>query len=117
MTRAKVALSLVLIMLLGSQWLAPSHSVATARPAADSAHTAHATHAPNHSAPAQPHHHCCEQESTPSSHGDLCCVSCPALPSISADVGSYTPYLFLTVVEPHKQSFVFLPPLWHPPTL
>jgi hypothetical protein len=34
-----------------------------------------------------------------------------------ADLGSYTLYLSLTVVEPQEKGLIFLALLWHPPTL
>lgn len=111
MTKLKVALSLVLILLLGSQWLVPRH-IAMARPAA-----AHAAHTHDQPAPAQPQYSCCEQDGTPSFHEDLCCVGCPALPSPIADFSSYTPYLFLTFVEPHEKNTLFLAPPLRPPTV
>jgi hypothetical protein len=117
MTRAKAALNLVLIVLLGSQWLVPSHIVVTARPAADPAHAAHTKDQP---APAQPQHSCscCAQDGTPSAfHEDLCYVGCPALPSASADFSFYTPRLFLTFIEPHEKQILFLAPPFHPPTV
>lgn len=115
MTKAKVALSLVLVLLLISQWLVPSHRVTvTAHPVADATHAAHTK---DHTVPAQPQHSCCEQDGASSAHGDLCCVGCPALPSVNADFFPYSPYLLLALLKPQEQSFVSLTSLWHPPTL
>jgi hypothetical protein len=38
-------------------------------------------------------------------------------PAPIADLGSYTLYLSLTVVEPQEKGLIFLALLWHPPTL
>ncbi len=116
MEKLKVALGLVLILLLGSQWFVLSHHIVggIAHPAVDPAHAAHTKERP---APAQPQHSCCEQEGTPSFHEDLCCVGCPALPGLIADFSSYIPYLFLTFVEPHEKNTLFLAPPLRPPTI
>lgn len=114
----KVVLSLILIALVSSQWLAPSHlwTVGMARPA--TAHAEHFTHGLSSSTVTPLQHPCCEQtDGTSNFHGDFCCGIAPALLSAIADFGSYTPYLSLAIVEPQENGFVFLAPLWHPPTL
>lgn len=118
MKRKKAVLGLILIALVSSQWLVPSHlwTVGMARPA--TAHAEHFTHGLSSSTVTPLQHPCCEQNnSTSSFHGDFCCGIAPALPNAIADFGSYTPYLFFKVIEPQEKSFVFLTPLWHPPTL
>jgi len=115
-------LSLMLIVLLGSQWLVPPHilwkTTGMAQPLPERlGHSAHG-HSSSSSTVTPLHHPCCEQDDgAPSFHGDLCCGACPALPSAIADLGSYTLYLSLTVVEPQEKGLIFLVLLWHPPTL
>lgn len=117
MNSKRAVLSLILIALVSSQWLVPSHPIIIARPVWG--HAGHSTH--GHSAftelaPLQ--HPCCAQnDGAPSFHGDLCCGTVPALPSAIADLGSYTPYLSLIVVEPQGKRFISLAPPVHPPTL
>lgn len=117
MNKKRAVLSLIVIVLMGSQWLMPSHFwMIGARPAP--AHAGHSTHDYSSSTVMPLQRPCCEQnDGAPNFHGDLCCGTVPALPSAISDLSSYTPYLSLTAVEPHEKIFVFLPPLWHPPTL
>ncbi len=118
MKRKKAVLGLILIALVSSQWLVPSHlwTVGMARPAR--AHAEHFTHGLSSSTVTPLPHSCCEQnDGTMSSHGGLCCGACPALPSAITDFGSYIPCLFFKVIEPQEQSFISLASPWHPPTL
>lgn len=117
MKRKKAVLGLILIALVSSQWLVPSHlwTVGMARPAR--AHAEHFTHGLSSSTVTPLPHSCCD-EGARSAHEELCCCgACPALPSAIADFGSYIPYLFFRVVEPQEQSFISLASPWHPPTL
>lgn len=108
--------SLVLIVLLGSQWLTPFHLGMGEM--ARSAHTEHSTHGQSSSMSMSFPHSCCKQNDVGLSfHGDLCCGACPALPGTIADFCSYTPSLFFIACEPQNQDSVFLVSLWHPPTL
>mgnify|MGYP001773385041 CR=1 FL=1 len=119
MNKKRAVLSLVLIVLLGSQWLVPSHIiiVGTARPLPlPTGHSAHGY--PWSTSVAPLHHPCCEQNDGASGfHEGFCCGTTPALPSAVADLGSYTPYLSLTPVAQLHKSRLFLKLLWHPPTL
>lgn len=112
MNKSKAMLSMILIVVVGIQWLLPLHAlVGVARPAL--AHTEHRMH--GHSLLQHP---CCEHGgSTLGFHGSLCCGACPTLPGAIADFCSYTPCLSFIAVEPQEKSFVFLASLWHPPTL
>ncbi len=107
-------LNLVLILLLSSQWLVPSQSGPARLTTAPLPHAAHSHDA---ATPTESQHSCCEQDGTPSFHEDLCCVGCPALPGLIADFSSYTPYLFLTFVEPHEKNTLFPAPPLRPPTV
>lgn len=116
MRRSEAVLSLMLIVLLGSQWLLPPHlwMVGMGRPVP--AHTEHSHSSSSTVTPLQ--HHCCEQDDgIPSLHGHLCCGACPGLPSAIADFVSYTPYLSFVVVEPQEKRSVFLALPWRPPTV
>jgi len=119
MSRKRAVLSVMLIVLLGSQWLVPGHvlweAMSLAHPLPK--HFGHSAH--GHSSSVTPlQHPCCEQDDgAPSFHGDLCCGACPALPSAIADLDSYTPDLSLTTAEPQGKGLIFLTLLWHPPTL
>ena len=112
-------LSLILIVLLGSQWLVPAHvlweAMGMARPLPE--HFGHSAHGHSSSSTVTPlPHHCCD-DGTPGAHESLCCGACPALPGAIADPGFSTPSLSLIIVEPQEKGFIFLALLWHPPTL
>ncbi len=119
MSRKRAVLSLMLIMLLGSQWLVPAHvlweAMGMARPLPE--HFGHSAHGHSSSSIVTPLQHPCCDDSALGFHENLCCGACPALPSALADFGSYTLYLSLTVVEPQEKGPISLALLWHPPTL
>jgi hypothetical protein len=116
MKRSEAVLSVLLIVLLGSQWLLPSHLEVAGMVRPVPAHSEHSHSSSSTVTPLQ--HHCCEQDGgAPSLHGHLCCGACPGLPSAIADFASYTPYLPLTLIEPQEKGFSFLASLWHPPLL
>ncbi len=112
MSSKQAVLSVMLIVLLGSQWLVP---LGMARPIP--AHPGHSAHGYPSSSTVTPLQHPCCDDSALGFHEDLCCGACPALPGAIADFGSYTPYLSLTVAEPQEKGLIFLALLWHPPTL
>jgi hypothetical protein len=79
-------LSVMLIVLLGSQWFVPPHilwkTTGMAQPLPERlGHSAHG-HSSSSSTVTPLHHPCCEQDDgAPSFHGDLCCGlarPCPA---------------------------------------